>query len=153
MPFFLVLSYDRPLVGVDAETSEVVQKTPQPFFLSSPRGTHTPHESPEHCALWQSRVLHAHHQPREQDPSLAQCRLDARAPRLHKGVEIGDQVVGAIVLSPSDAASQKAVVGLAQRVVVARARAPRDADVQHCLEYFGFQNPDLELEGSSRSVI
>ena len=38
---------------------------------------------------------------------------------------------------PTDAASQKPVVGSAQRVVVARARAPRDAAVQHCLEYLG----------------
>ena len=62
-------------------------------------------------------------------------------------------MVGAIVLSPSNAAGQEAVVGSAQRVVVARARAPRDAAVQHCLEYFGFQHPDLELEGSARSVV
>ena len=35
-------------------------------------------------------------------------------------------MVGAIVLSPTDAASQEPVVGSAQRVVVARARASRD---------------------------
>ena len=46
-------------------------------------------------------------------------------------------MVGAIVLSPTDAASQEPVVGSAQRVVVARARAPRDAAVQHGLEYLG----------------
>ena len=46
-------------------------------------------------------------------------------------------MVGAIVLSSTDAASQKPVVGSAQRVVVARARALRNAAVQHCLEYFG----------------
>ena len=46
-------------------------------------------------------------------------------------------MVGAIVLSPTDAASQEPVVGSAQRVVVARARALRDAAVQHCLEYLG----------------
>ena len=44
-------------------------------------------------------------------------------------------MVGAIVLSPTDAASQEAVMGSAQRVVVARERAPSDADVQHCLKY------------------
>ena len=43
-------------------------------------------------------------------------------------------MVGAIALSPTDAASQEPVVGSAQRVVVARARAPRYATVQHCLE-------------------
>ena len=53
---------------------------------------------------------------------------------------------------PIDAASQEAVVGSAQRVVVARARAPRDAAVQHCL-YLGFEHPDFELEGSARSVV
>ena len=62
-------------------------------------------------------------------------------------------MVGAIVLSPSDATGQEAVVGSAQRVVVTRARAPRDAAVQHCLEYFGFQHPDLKFEGSARSVV
>ena len=44
-----------------------------------------------------------------------------------------------IVFSLTDAASQEpVVVGSAQPVVVARARAPRDAAVvQHCLEYLG----------------
>ena len=46
-------------------------------------------------------------------------------------------MVGAVVLSPTNAASQEAVVGSAQRVVVAHARAPRDSVVQHCLEYLG----------------
>ena len=139
MPFLLILGCDRPLVGVDAENSELVQKTPHPLFLLSPRGTRTPHEFPEHHALLQSRVLHARHKPREQDPALAQYRLDALAPRLNEGVGVGDRVVDAIALSPSDAAGQEAVVGSAQRVVVTRARALRDAAVQ-CLsvvERFG----------------
>ena len=34
-------------------------------------------------------------------------------------------MVGAIVLSPTDAVSQEVVVGSVQRVVAARARAPR----------------------------
>ena len=38
------------------------------------------------------------------------------------------------------------MVGSVQRVVVARARAPRDAAVQHCLEYLGSWHPDFELE-------
>ena len=46
-------------------------------------------------------------------------------------------MVGAIVLSPTDAASQEHVVGSAQPVVVARARALRDAAVQDGLEYLG----------------
>ena len=130
MSFPLVLGCDRPLVGVDAENSEVVQKTSHLFFLLSPPVTRPPHEFPEHHALRQSRVLHARHKPSEQDTPLAQCRLDALAPRLHEGVEEGDRMVGAIALSPSDAAGQEAVVGSAQRVVVTRARAPRDAAVR-----------------------
>ena len=57
------------------------------------------------------------------------------------------------MLSPTDAASQEAVMGLAQRVLLARARTPRDAAVQHCLEYLGSEHPDFELEGSARSVV
>ena len=36
------------------------------------------------------------------------------------------------------------MVGSAQRVVVVRARALRDAAVQHCLEYLGSSHPDLD---------
>ena len=58
-----------------------------------------------------------------------------------------------VVISPTDAASQEVVVGLAQRVVVARARAPRDAAIQQCLEYLDSGHPDFELEASARSVV
>ena len=61
-------------------------------------------------------------------------------------------MVGAIVLW-TDAVSQETVVGSAERVVVPRAQAPRDAAVQHCLECLGFEHPDFELEGSTRSVL
>ena len=44
-------------------------------------------------------------------------------------------MVGVLVFSSTDAVSQEPVVGSAQRVVVARARAPRDAAVQHCLDF------------------
>ena len=62
-------------------------------------------------------------------------------------------MVGAIILSPTDAASQEAVVNSAQRVVMTRAWAPRGAAVQHCLEYLGSEHPEFELEGSARSVV
>ena len=62
-------------------------------------------------------------------------------------------MVGTIALSPTDAASREAVVGSAQRVVVARARASRDTAVQHCLEYLDSEHPDFELEGGARSVV
>ena len=44
-------------------------------------------------------------------------------------------------------------MGSAQRVVVVRARAPRDAAVQLCLEYLGYEHPDFELKGSARSAV
>ena len=62
-------------------------------------------------------------------------------------------MVGAIVRLPADAASQEAVVGSAQRVVVARSRAPRDAAVQYCLEHLGSDYPYFELKGSARSIV
>ena len=58
-----------------------------------------------------------------------------------------------MVLSPTNAASREAMVGSGQRVVVARARALRDAAVQHCLEHLGYEYPDFELEGSARWVV
>ena len=62
-------------------------------------------------------------------------------------------MVGANVFTPTNAASQEAVVGSAQRVVVAHARVPRDAAMQHCLEYLGSEHPDFELKESTRSVV
>ena len=59
-------------------------------------------------------------------------------------------MVGAI-RSPTDAASLKTVVGSVQ--VVARARALRDATVQHYLEYLGSLHPYFELKGSARSIV
>ena len=66
---------------------------------------------------------------------------------------MGNRVVGAIVRSPTDAASQEPVVDSAQRVVMASARALRDAAVQHCLEYLGSYHPEFELEHSAPSVV
>ena len=67
-------------------------------------------------------------QSREQgSASRAQSPRCTLTSRLDKRVQIGNRVVGAIVLSPTDAASQEAAVGSAQRLVVAHARARRDA--------------------------
>ena len=121
VPFFSILSCDPPLVGLDTESSEVVQETPHPLLFLPPRGNRAPpYEFSEHHALRQSRVLHARHKPREQNPPLAQCRLDALALRFHEGVEVGNRVISATMLSQSDAAGQEVVVRTAQRVVVAR---------------------------------
>ena len=56
-------------------------------------------------------------------------------------------------ISPPDAASQKAVVGSAQRVVVAHVRTPRGAVAQYYPEYLGSEHPDFKLEESARSVV
>ena len=48
---------------------------------------------------------------------LRKSRLDALTSRLDKRVQIGNRVVGAIMLSPTDAASQELAVGSAQRVL------------------------------------
>ena len=64
-----------------------------------------------------------------------------------------NRVVGAIFPSRTDPASQEAVVGSAQRVVGARARAPPDAAVQYCLEYLDSEHADFELEGSAWSIV
>ena len=133
----LVLGCSRPLVSVDAESSEVVHETPHSLFFLSPHTARAPHQFSEQHALRQSRILHARHKSREQDSPPVQSRLYALTSRLDKRVQIGKRVVGATVLSPTDAASQEAVVGSAQRIVVARARAPRGAAIQHCLEYLG----------------
>ena len=137
MPFPLVLGCSRPLVGVDTESSEVVQETPHPLFFLAPHTARAPHHFSEHHALRPSRILHARHKSRKQDLPSAQSRPDALTSRLDKRVQIRKRVGGAIVLSPTDLASQEPVVGSTQRVVVARTRAPRDAAGQHCLEYLG----------------
>ena len=74
----------------------------------------------------------------KQNPAPAHNRLDALTFRLDKRVHIRNRVVGAILLSSTDTASQEDVVDPAQRALVATARAPRDTAIQHCLEYFGF---------------
>ena len=80
-------------------------------------------------------------------------RKNGMTTHTHTHTQIGNRGVGAIVISTIDAASQEAVMGSAQRVVVARARAPRDAVVQRCLEYLGSEYSDFELEGSAWSVV
>ena len=70
-PFPLVLGCSRSLVGVDAEGSEVVQETPHLLFFLPPHTARAPHQFSEHHALRQSRILHARHESREQDPPPA----------------------------------------------------------------------------------
>ena len=61
---------------------------------------------------------------------------------------MGNRVDGA-----ADTTSQEVVVSSAQRVVVAHARAPHYAAVQHCLEYLVSEHLEFELEGSARLVV
>ena len=51
------------------------------------------------------------------------------------------------MLLPTDAASQEPVADSAQSVVVARARAPRDAAVQYCLEHEESARLVVQFEG------
>ena len=60
----------RPLVGVDAERSQIVQKIPHTLFFLVPHTAHALHQFSEHHALRQSRTLHARHKSRKQDPPL-----------------------------------------------------------------------------------
>ena len=102
--------------SLDDQSPEVVQEAFHPLFFLAPDAARAPHQFSEHHALRQSRVLNARHKSCEQDH-----RLDALPFRRDKCVQITNRVVGAIVLPPTDAASQEAVVGSAQRVVVAHA--------------------------------
>ena len=99
-----------------------------PLYFLPPDAARAPHHFSEHHALRESCVLHARHKSREQDhPPPAHNHLDnTLSSRIHeRGVQIGNRVVGAIVPSSTDAPSQQAVMGSAQRVVLERARAPR----------------------------
>ena len=89
--------------------------------ISSPNITHSG-----------SIVYFMHHKSRKQDLPPAHNGLDTLTFCPYEGVLIGNRVVGTIVLSPTDGASQEAVAGSARRVVVARMQAPRDAVVQYC---------------------
>ena len=46
-----VLGSNRPLVGVDAESSEVVRETPHPVFFLARHAAHATHQFSEHHAL------------------------------------------------------------------------------------------------------
>ena len=91
------------------------------------------------------------HECREQNPPPVHYRLNVFASRLCEGVQIGHRIVDAVILSTTDAASQKAVVNTAQHIVVARLRALCDAAVQYCLDYIGPYHSGFEIEGK-RSV-
>ena len=110
-PPHLVLGCSRSLVGVDTESSEVVQETSHPFFFYPSTQLAPPTQFLGHHPLRQSRVLHARHKFREQDPPPAHNRLHALTPRFHERVQTENWMVGAVVLSPTDAAIQEAVVG------------------------------------------
>ena len=118
-PFSLVLGCSRPLVGVDAESSEVLQETPRLLFFLPPTQP-APLTTSSNMMHFSSLVSSM----RAINPvnRIRLLHIIASMPLLpvlvNKRVQIGNPVVGAIVLSPTDAASQQAVVGSAQRIVV-----------------------------------
>ena len=83
-----------------------------------PRANRAFHRFLEHGAFRQSRVPHARNSYREQDTPRAHNRLDALTSHINKGVQIGNRVVGDIVLSPTNLVYQEAVMYSAHRVVV-----------------------------------
>ena len=133
--FPLILGCSRPLVGVDAENSEVVQETPHPLFFLAPHTARAPTIYPNITHFGSLVSFMRATNPANKIRLLRKVASMLSLPCLEKRVQIGNRVVGAIVLPPTDAASQEPVVGSAQRVVAARARAPRDAAVR--LEYLG----------------
>ena len=66
------------------------RKQPHPLFFLAPHTAPTPHHFSEHHALRQSRILHARHKSRKQDPPLALSRLDALTSRLDRRVQIAN---------------------------------------------------------------
>ena len=114
-----------------------------PISLNCPPPSH---RFSEHHTLRQSRVSYACHNFREQN-SPTHNRLEALTSRLHERLQIGNRV------SPTDAASQGAVLGVAQRIVLTRTRAPRDSRTTCCFDFLSSKHPDFELEGSARSVV
>ena len=103
-PFLLVLGGSRPLVGVDSDSSEVVQQTPRPLFSLPPTQPAPPTSSPN-ITHFRNPVSSMPHKSRKQDPRPAYSRLDALTSRLDKRGQIRNRMVGAIALSPTDAAT------------------------------------------------
>lgn len=69
---------------------------------------------------------------RTSNPAKMIHLLNVRS-RLHKGLEVGDRIISAIMLPLFDASRGGVMMGSAQRVVVAQAWTLCDATVQHCL--------------------
>ena len=130
-PLVLGCSSSRPLIGVDIESSEVVQKTLHPLFLClpSPKSPALPTKSPSTTHLGSLAS------------SMRATNLANRIRLLRIIASYSDRKSGCRCdfSSRTDAASQKAVVSSAQRVIVARARASLDAVVQYCycFQYLG----------------
>lgn len=104
MPFSLILSYDDPLVGVDAQSLETVYKIPHLFlFLSpldarpAPRILRTSRNLTVLCPLHQLQSLRT-------GPASYAMSLQWFAPRRLEGVVVEDRVVSTIAIAPSDAA-------------------------------------------------
>ena len=151
-PCCAVLDCSRPLVGVDTESSEVVQEAPHPLFFLAPNAVSSPTSASSTTNYGGLFSAMRAKNSREQDLPPAH-RLDALTSSVHKHAQIRNEVFGAIVLSPTDAASQKAVARLAQHVVVTGARGPCDAALRYCLEYIGSYHPEFELKGSAWAVV
>ena len=135
-PFPLALDCSRPLVAVDTEDLRSSTKHPIHSFSWPPTQQPAPLINSSNITHFGSLVFSM----RATNPAIKILRKVASMLSLSvldKRGQVGNRVVGANVISPTGAASKEPVVGSAQRVVVARARAPPDAAVQRCLEYLG----------------
>ena len=106
----LVLGCSRPLVDVDTENSEVIQETPDSLLILPPYACRALHQLHEHDALRQSRALHARQTFSEQDPPPAHNYLGGLISHLNKHVLVRNWGVGMTLLSPTDEASQEAMM-------------------------------------------
>ena len=133
-----VLGCSRAMAGVDAESSEVVQEIPHLIFSLASYTARAPHQFSEHHVLRQSHILHARHKSRKHRIRLP--REVASMLSLPVLISVSRQEIGwlaRLCFRQPIQRVKKLWWARRQRVVVARARARRDAAVQHFLEYLG----------------
>lgn len=87
IPFIVLLRCDHPLVDLDTESAEVVQKASRPQFLPFPN-TALPNSPPNRTYFGSLCVLYMLHKPHEQDPPLTYLPLDTFNPCLHERIDI-----------------------------------------------------------------
>ena len=109
--FPLVLGYSRPLVGVNTESSEVIREIPPSTFPPAPlRSPHSPSplRTSRYSAVSCPLMLVTNPANRIHLLRVVVSMLSVGT-CLREIIQTGNRVVGAVVFSPADAASQKDV--------------------------------------------